>query len=101
MGRKLTATRDLAGRFPALITNQAISCTASIGSKIKGLLLSCSIFGHLYKALEWKNCIISSWVLRFSLCSFGGKMIDYGNVPDFDSLPPVEGMDQGCAWGLL
>lgn len=21
-------------------------------------------------------------------------------VPDFDSLPPVEGQPQGCAWGL-
>lgn len=28
-------------------------------------------------------------------------MSDYSNLPDFDSLPPVEGMPQGCAWGLF
>lgn len=22
-------------------------------------------------------------------------------VPDFDDLPPVEGMPQGCAWGIF
>jgi len=22
-------------------------------------------------------------------------------VPDFDDLPPVEGMPQGCAWGVF
>lgn len=26
---------------------------------------------------------------------------DYSNLPDFDSLPPVEGMPQGCAWGIF
>lgn len=26
---------------------------------------------------------------------------DYSNLPDFDSLPKVEGMPQGCAWGLF
>lgn len=25
----------------------------------------------------------------------------YANIPDFDSLPCVEGMPQGCAWGVL
>lgn len=29
------------------------------------------------------------------------KMADYSNLPDFDSLPKVEGMPQGCAWGLF
>jgi len=28
-------------------------------------------------------------------------MSDYSNLPDFDSLPPVEGMPAGCAWGLF
>ncbi|KAH8701263.1 hypothetical protein GQ44DRAFT_744080 [Phaeosphaeriaceae sp. PMI808] len=28
-------------------------------------------------------------------------MADYGNLPDFDSLPPVKGMPQGCAWGIF
>ncbi|KAK7926536.1 hypothetical protein PG985_003534 [Apiospora marii] len=28
-------------------------------------------------------------------------MADYNNLPDFDSLPQVEGMPQGCAWGLF
>ncbi|KAJ9655152.1 hypothetical protein H2198_005927 [Neophaeococcomyces mojaviensis] len=28
-------------------------------------------------------------------------MADYSNLPDFDSLPKVEGMPQGCAWGLF
>lgn len=23
------------------------------------------------------------------------------DVPDFDDLPPVEGMPQGCAWGIF
>lgn len=23
------------------------------------------------------------------------------NLPDFDHLPPVEGMPKGCAWGLF
>jgi hypothetical protein len=23
------------------------------------------------------------------------------SVPDFDDLPPVKGMPQGCAWGLF
>jgi len=23
------------------------------------------------------------------------------NVPDFDDLPPVEGLPQGCAWGVF
>lgn len=26
---------------------------------------------------------------------------DYSNIPDFDSLPAVEGMPQGCAWGIF
>lgn len=26
---------------------------------------------------------------------------DYSNLPDFDSLPSVEGMPQGCAWGVF
>lgn len=25
----------------------------------------------------------------------------YENIPDFDSLPKVEGMPQGCAWGIF
>jgi hypothetical protein len=28
-------------------------------------------------------------------------MNDYSELPDFDSLPPVEGMPQGCAWGIF
>ena len=28
-------------------------------------------------------------------------MSDYSNIPDFDSLPPVKGMPQGCAWGIF
>lgn len=28
-------------------------------------------------------------------------MADYTNLPDFDSLPPVKGMPQGCAWGIF
>jgi hypothetical protein len=28
-------------------------------------------------------------------------MSDYSNLPDFDALPPVKGMPQGCAWGLF
>jgi hypothetical protein len=28
-------------------------------------------------------------------------MLDYSNLPDFDSLPPVKGMPQGCAWGIF
>ena len=28
-------------------------------------------------------------------------MTDYPNLPDFDSLPKVEGMPQGCAWGVF
>ncbi|EXJ60782.1 hypothetical protein A1O7_04935 [Cladophialophora yegresii CBS 114405] len=28
-------------------------------------------------------------------------MADYSNLPDFDSLPKVEGMPQGCAWGIF
>ncbi|KPI41405.1 uncharacterized protein AB675_8996 [Cyphellophora attinorum] len=28
-------------------------------------------------------------------------MNDYTDLPDFDSLPPVEGMPQGCAWGIF
>lgn len=28
-------------------------------------------------------------------------MADYTNLPDFDSLPKVEGMPQGCAWGVF
>jgi len=26
-------------------------------------------------------------------------MADYSNLPDFGSLPKVQGMPQGCAWG--
>jgi len=28
-------------------------------------------------------------------------MVDFDNLPDFDSLPPVPGMPKGCAWGLF
>ncbi|RYP51647.1 hypothetical protein DL768_003045 [Monosporascus sp. mg162] len=28
-------------------------------------------------------------------------MSQYKNIPDFDSLPPVAGMPQGCAWGFF
>ena len=28
-------------------------------------------------------------------------MADYSNLPDFDDLPKVEGMPQGCAWGIF
>lgn len=28
-------------------------------------------------------------------------MADYSNLPDFDSLPPVKDMPQGCAWGIF
>src|SRR4051794_36346515 len=28
-------------------------------------------------------------------------MADYSNLPEFDSLPPVKGMPQGCAWGIF
>ncbi|RYO99964.1 hypothetical protein DL763_001095 [Monosporascus cannonballus] len=28
-------------------------------------------------------------------------MAQYNNIPDFDSLPPVAGMPQGCAWGFF
>lgn len=28
-------------------------------------------------------------------------MADYSALPDFDSLPPVKNMPQGCAWGLF
>jgi len=28
-------------------------------------------------------------------------MSDYSNLPDFDSLPAVKGMPQGCAWGVF
>ena len=26
---------------------------------------------------------------------------DYSNIPDFDSLPAVKDMPQGCAWGIF
>ncbi|KAK5082743.1 hypothetical protein LTS08_007426 [Lithohypha guttulata] len=26
---------------------------------------------------------------------------DYSNIPDFDSLPPVKDMPQGCSWGIF
>lgn len=26
---------------------------------------------------------------------------DINSVPDFDGLPPVEGMPKGCAWGVF
>jgi hypothetical protein len=29
------------------------------------------------------------------------KMVDFDNLPEFDELPPVEGMPEGCAWGLF
>lgn len=28
-------------------------------------------------------------------------MVDYSHLPDFDSLPKVQGMPQGCAWGFF
>ncbi|RYP13923.1 hypothetical protein DL767_010515 [Monosporascus sp. MG133] len=28
-------------------------------------------------------------------------MAQYKNIPDFDSLPPVAGLPQGCAWGFF
>lgn len=28
-------------------------------------------------------------------------MLDPSQLPDFDDLPPVEGMPQGCAWGIF
>ena len=28
-------------------------------------------------------------------------MADYSNLPDFDSLPKVKDMPQGCAWGIF
>ncbi|KAK5454996.1 hypothetical protein LTS15_005716 [Exophiala xenobiotica] len=28
-------------------------------------------------------------------------MVDYTHLPDFDSLPKVQGMPQGCAWGVF
>ncbi|KAM0814756.1 hypothetical protein AB5N19_00547 [Seiridium cardinale] len=28
-------------------------------------------------------------------------MDNFDNLPDFDSLPPVEGMPKGCAWGVF
>jgi hypothetical protein len=28
-------------------------------------------------------------------------MADFDNLPDFDALPPVQGMPQGCAWGIF
>lgn len=28
-------------------------------------------------------------------------MVDYSNIPDYDNLPPVEGMPKGCAWGIF
>ncbi|KAL2399054.1 hypothetical protein ABEF93_007269 [Exophiala dermatitidis] len=28
-------------------------------------------------------------------------MSNYASIPDFDSLPPVKGMPQGCAWGVF
>jgi len=28
-------------------------------------------------------------------------MSDYSNLPDFDSLPAVDGMPEGCAWGIF
>ena len=27
--------------------------------------------------------------------------MDPASVPDFDSLPPVEGQPKGCAWGVF
>ena len=45
--------------------------------------------------------------LLFLFCSYlenthsSSIMSDYSNLPDFDSLPKVEGMPQGCAWGLF
>jgi hypothetical protein len=28
-------------------------------------------------------------------------MADYKNLPDFDSLPKIKDMPQGCAWGVF
>lgn len=28
-------------------------------------------------------------------------MSDPSTIPDFDDLPPVPGMPQGCAWGIF
>lgn len=28
-------------------------------------------------------------------------MTDYSSIPDFDDLPKVEHMPQGCAWGIF
>jgi len=28
-------------------------------------------------------------------------MADYSNIPDYDDLPAVKGMPQGCAWGIF
>ncbi len=27
--------------------------------------------------------------------------MDTSKIPNFDDLPPVEGMPQGCAWGIF
>ncbi len=28
-------------------------------------------------------------------------MAGYSNIPDYDDLPAVKGMPQGCAWGIF
>lgn len=35
-----------------------------------------------------------------SIASFT-MTFDMNSVPDFDALPKVEGMPQGCAWGIF
>ncbi|KAM5385420.1 hypothetical protein ACJZ2D_001061 [Fusarium nematophilum] len=30
-----------------------------------------------------------------------GMVLDFSSVPDFDDLPKVKGMPQGCAWGIF
>lgn len=29
------------------------------------------------------------------------RMTDYDKIPDFDTLPAIKDMPQGCAWGVL
>jgi hypothetical protein len=36
-----------------------------------------------------------------SLIQFASAYTMFSMVPDFDDLPAVEGMPQGCAWGVF
>lgn len=48
------------------------------------------------RVLAWGNWVIYS---SFQATRFHTSTMAY--LPNFDDLPPVEGMPQGCAWGVF